>query len=133
MTDKNQVSVNTKNRVEMHPDGYIEIRVVGRQTPETVRAMAKQVTVLVEELRRQGKHVLILDNLMSMSMKQPRSVPKTVAAEAKRISFDKLAMLGSSNRLLRYGTNLMIKAMRMTEKIRYFGDRAEAEKWLRTS
>lgn len=119
-----------KNKVFMHPKGYIEVLTTGVQNPETVKSMGDQVADLAITLRTNHQPVLVLDNLTNMSLKQPGSVPKAVAAEARRLDFDKVAMLGGANRLLKYGTNFMIKAIGKGHTIRYFTNRAEAETWL---
>src|SRR5690242_21750893 len=93
-----------ENRVWLNDRGLIEIRVVGRQTAGTVRAMGDLVVDLAGQQRAKGQRVLIIDDLSAMGLKQPTAVPKEVAAQVRRIDFDRVAMVGSSNRLLKHGT-----------------------------
>ncbi len=118
------------NRVFLHPKGYIEIQTVGVQSPDSVKAMGDEVMILAKPMLAEGRVVLILDNLTDLSLKQPSSVPKAVAAEARRIPFTRAAMLGGPNRMLKYGSNFIIRATGKSDSLRYFTDRQTAEDWL---
>ena len=120
-----------KNKVWINQDGLIEVDVVGDQTPDTVRQMSDEVMILAGELRLQGKEVFVLDDISRMSLKQPPAVAREVGAQAKRIQFTRLALLGSGNALLRYGTNFIIRGLGMPKTMKYFTDRPTAERWLR--
>lgn len=119
-----------QNTVFIHPKGYIEVMTIGVQSPATVKAMGDEIVRLAQPLIANHQRVLILDNLTKMALHQPSAVSKAVAAEAKRLDFYKVAMLGGPNRLLKYGANFMIQAIGKGSKIRYFTDRNQAEAWL---
>lgn len=119
-----------QNRVFVHPEGYIEVETVGQQSVESVRAMGDEILALAKPLQASHQPVYILDNLTRIGLKQSMAVPKAVAAEARRIRFDRAAMVGPNNRLFRYGTNFLIQAIGKGDKIRYFIDRAKAVRWL---
>ena len=117
------------NHVFLHPNGYIEVQTIGIQSTDSVVAMGSQIAELAKKLRAEGKKVYVLDNLQQLALKQPGEVPKAVAAEANRLDFDKVAMLGTNNRMLKYGTNFILRAVGKMEKMKYFTDRVEAERW----
>ncbi len=119
------------NHVWLNDQGLIEVQVVGQQSADTVVAMGALIADLARQQRTNDQPVLVLDDLRRMALKQPTEVPKTVAAVARRIDFDKVAMLGSSSGLIKYSSNFIIQAIGKIETIKYFGDRAEAERWLK--
>lgn len=118
------------NNVFLNDQNMIEIRVRGPQTPESVMAMADKIREFIVTLRTEQRPVLILDDISEMSLKQPSSVPKTVAAQARSLDYDRIVMLGSGNRMLRYSTNFIIQALGQSQKIKYFSDREKAMAWL---
>jgi len=116
------------NKVYVDSDGLLQIWVVGDQTAETVREMGEKLTVYARQLRSEHKPVLVLDNLIKMgnTTSEARS---EVARIAKTLDFDRAVMVGSSSLLMRYGTNLMLKAIGRGNT-RYFSDLAAAKRWL---
>ena len=116
------------NQVYSNPQGIIEIEVVGDQTEITVREMGLQIKTLIAQTRHNSQPVLLLDNLKRMGNTTPEA-RREVARLAKSLDFDRTAMLGQNNIMMRYGTNLMLRAIGKPN-IRYFANRDAALLWL---
>ena len=117
-----------KNRVFIAKNGVIQIDVVGDQTPESVRAIGREVMALVTALRIQNRRVLILDNLKELG-KTDSATRHEVAVLANQLYYDRAVMVGDSNPVMRYGTNLMLKAIGRSN-LRYFASFDAAWLWL---
>ncbi len=117
-----------RNQVYQNRRGYIEINVIGNQTKESVRQMGEETSVLISTIRRQSRPVMILDNLKAMGETTPEA-RREVARLAKTLGFDRIAMLGDSSMMMRYGTNLMLRAIGQ-RNIRYFSSHDGALLWL---
>lgn len=113
-------------------DNLITVEVVGVQSQASVSKMGNQIQELARSFRGQRLPVLILDDLRAMAKKQPSEVGRTVAEVEKRLDYDKLAMLGDGNPMLRYGSNFIIRAIGKNHKLRYFDHRSAAVAWLRS-
>jgi hypothetical protein len=118
------------NKVFVNSEGFIEIWVVGDQTAADTREMGEKVTYYIEQLRTVGKPVLILDNLIKMG-RTDNDVRKEVGRFGKTLDFDRAAMVGDGSLFMRYGTNLMLRAVGRPNA-RYFGNLESARKWLLT-
>jgi hypothetical protein len=118
------------NKVYVNPDGLLEIWVIGDQTEETVREMGEKLVYFAEQLRSQGRPVLVLDNLIKMG-NTTSEARREVARIAKALDYDRAAMVGDGSVLMRYGTNLMLRAIGRSNA-RYFGNMETARKWLLT-
>lgn len=116
------------NKVYINRDGIIEIEVVGDQTVASVEDMGRQADMLLTAQRAAGKPCLILDNLLQIGAVGP-DARKLVVDLGKRMDYDKLAMLGKGG-LMRFGTNLMLRATGKSYKLKFFDDRHEATAWL---
>jgi hypothetical protein len=71
-----------------------------------------------------------LDDLRRMG-RTDSSVRAEVARLTKQLRYDRAAMVGDGSLFMRYGTNLMLKAIGRSNA-RYFGHQETALKWLRT-
>jgi hypothetical protein len=118
------------NKVYVDTEGLLEIWVIGDQTPETVREMGEKLVYFCEQLRSQGRPVLVLDNLIKMG-NTTSEVRREVARIAKTLDYDRAAMVGDGSVFMRYGTNLMLRAIGRPNA-RYFGNMETARKWLLT-
>jgi UDP-N-acetylmuramyl pentapeptide synthase len=116
------------NKVQLNPDGVIEIWVVGDQTAASVREMGEKVAFYITELRAAGRPVLVLDNLLRLGHTSS-DARREVARLARALAFDRLAMAGGASPAMRYGTNLMLRAIGRTS-IRYFASPDSAREWL---
>ncbi|HSX15296.1 MAG TPA: hypothetical protein VLF40_00745 [Candidatus Saccharimonadales bacterium] len=119
----------TANRVFVNDDGIIEIQVRGNQTVASVQAMGDKTVKLAEELRAEGKRVMVLDNLLEMGI-VPADARGRVVELVRSNEYDKLAMLGSDT-LLRFGANLILQATGKGSRVKYFEDRERCITWLK--
>lgn len=118
------------NKVQLNTDGLIEIWVIGDQTAESVREMGEKVEFFVRDLQRSGRPVLILDNLLKLGATTSQARAE-VARLAKTLAFERAAMVGGGSLMMRYGTNLMLRAIGRSN-VRYFSHLESARKWLLT-
>jgi hypothetical protein len=116
------------NQVFINDQGIIEIHVVGDQTVDSVRTAGERARDLATERLQAGKRAMILDNLLLMG---------TVPVEGRRLAvnliqatdYDKFAMLGS-DRVVRFGANLMLQATGKGSRVKYFEDHETCVAWL---
>ena len=118
----------SQNKVFLNDKGIIEIIVHGDQTVSSVQAMGDEARRLGARQRLAGKPALVLDNLLHMG-NVPVAARKRVVELVRSSDYDRLAMLGS-DMLLKIGANLMLQATGRGKYVRYFEDRAAAERWL---
>jgi len=116
------------NRVFFREQDIIEIQVVGDQNAASVELMGRETSVLLTQLRARGKPCLVLDDLQHMGEVNAEG-RKLVVELAKRLDFDRLAMVGKGG-LLRIGTNLMLRATGRASKMHFFDNRDAAINWL---
>lgn len=117
-----------KNRVRINNDSYIVVSVVGDQTVASVEAMAEAILQCAKKLQKDGKRILVFDDLMQIGDVPPEA-RKRVVELGKSLRYDKLAMVGKGT-ALRLGANLMLTAMGKADKLKYFEDAAKATAWL---
>ena len=118
------------NKVFLNSDDIIEIHVVGAQTQVSVQAMGVELQALLDKLRAQNKPLLVLDNLMEMGHTDTPA-RQTVSELARNLQYDKVAMLGPNKPLMVHGTQLLLQAIGMGRKIKYFVDLDAANAWLK--
>ncbi|MDB5179329.1 MAG: hypothetical protein JWN01_1272 [Patescibacteria group bacterium] len=116
------------NKVYLDNDGLLQIWVIGDQTAESVREMGEKASIYSAQLRSQGRPVLVLDNLIKMGG-TTSGARKEVARIARTLDFDRAVMVGDSSALMRYGTNLMLRAIGRGNT-RYMSNLAVARHWL---
>lgn len=116
------------NRVYLNKDDIIEIEVIGDQTVSSVELMGRQIDALITQMKAIGKPCLLLDNLLQIGRADPE-VRRVVVELAKNLDYDRAAMVGQGG-LMRFGTNLMLRATGKAYKLRYFDNREEAVLWL---
>jgi hypothetical protein len=116
------------NKVYVDDDGLLQIWVVGDQTAASVREMGGKLEFYTATLRSQGRPVLVLDNLIRMGS-TTSDARREVARIAKALDMDRGAMVGGGSRAMRYGTNLMLRAIGRGN-LRYFANMESARKWL---
>jgi hypothetical protein len=118
-----------KNSVTLNKDGIIEIFVIGDQTVETVTKMGAETKRLLEDLGKQGRPQLILDDITKLGLTNI-AARKAVSELAHSLPYKKVAMLGDGSVLMRIGTTLLLHGVGMGGKVHYFEDRDKAVKWL---
>jgi acylphosphatase len=119
------------NKVFIDPEGVLTILVIGDQTAESIREMGEKLDFYTKELRGQGRRVLVLDNLLKMG-RTTSDARREVARVAKALDADRAVMVGGGSRIMRYGTNLMLKAIGRSN-LRYFSRVEPARAWLLAS
>lgn len=117
-----------QNKVYVDSDNIITIEVVGDQTTESVTQMGRHVEGLITEQRKLGKPSLILDNLLGAGTVGAEARQQVVDL-AKRLDYDRAAMVGKGG-IMKFGTNLMLRATGRSYRAKYFENEAEARRWL---
>lgn len=117
------------NKVFVDQDELLQILVVGPQTRESVREMGEKLGFYSQQFRAEGRPVLILDDLRKMG-RTTSEARAEVARLARALDFDRCAMLGDGSWPMRYGTNLMLRAIGR-HNVRYFSNLESAHKWLK--
>ncbi|HEX7963283.1 MAG TPA: hypothetical protein VF466_01695 [Candidatus Saccharimonadales bacterium] len=117
-----------QNKVYLDQDGIIVIDTHGDQDEESVEQMGHDVENLITEQRKLGRPALIIDNLMDLGNVGP-DARKLVVQLAGRLDYDRAVMIGKGG-LMRFGTNLMLRATGKSYKIRFMENETEARKWL---
>jgi hypothetical protein len=117
-----------ENKVFINALGLLEINVRGDQTRESVQAMGQSIQELINQLQATNRPVLLLDDLKKMG-ETDSAARSEVARLAKTLDFDRCAMLGDSNPMTRYGTNLMLRAIGKSN-VKFFASRDAALMWL---
>jgi UDP-N-acetylmuramyl pentapeptide synthase len=118
------------NKVFLDKQGVIRIIVAGDQTAGTVKEMGEKIAFYIGQLRSEHRPVLVLDDLRHLG-KTTSEARREVGRLAKQLPYDRAAMVGDGSTLMRYGTNLMLRAVGRGNA-RYFGHEETALKWLRT-
>jgi hypothetical protein len=116
------------NKVYINSEGLLTIWVIGDQTRESVREMGEKLEFYVGKLQQEGKPILVLDNLLEMGHTTSEARAE-VARIARRLPFERAAMVGGSGPAMRFGTNLMLKAIGK-RNLRFFASIDAGELWL---
>jgi glutaredoxin len=121
-----------KNSVTLNKDGIVEIMTHGPQTADSVNEMGSKARYLLEELGKQGKPQLILDDITHLGV---TDIParKAVANLAHTLPFQRVAMLGDGSVFMRISTNLLLHGIGKGNLIHYFENRDKAIAWLRSA
>lgn len=118
-----------KNSVILNKEGIVEITVVGDQTFSSVSAMAGEARKLLNNLGKQDKRQLLLDDITKLG-KTDIEARQAVAKAAHNLPFQRCVLLGDGSTLMRVATNLLLHGIGKGGKIRYFEDREKAIAWL---
>jgi hypothetical protein len=121
--------MNAKNQVSISDD-IIEVQVVGDQTYDSVMAMGKEVQEALETMSTAGQPGLILDDLIQIGLTDTPA-RQAVSQLARSLKYKKIAMVAQPSILMRYGTKLLLQAIGMGRKIKYFESREAALRWLK--
>lgn len=121
------MSTPTTNAVYLQDD-FLWIGVVGDQTGETIRLMGDQIQALVEQLRAEGKPVLIMDDLRRIGSANAEAL-RGVAILSRVLDYDRAVMLDNHSALMRAGTNMLLRSIGRANA-RYFSDLDKAQAWL---
>ena len=92
--------------------------------------MGEAIREQLYKLDEQRLPALILDDLTRMG-KTDTAARQTVSQLARSLPYQKAAMVGAGGPLMKYGTALLLQAIGMGRKIKYFEDRGQAIAWLK--
>src|SRR5260221_1662570 len=120
----------TKNKIFLNADNIVEIHVIGNQTHDSVMAMGKESEVLLQELASKNLPGLVLDNITEMG-ETDTAARQAVSKLARTLPYKKVAMYGSNAVAIRVGSSLLLQAIGMGSKIKYFGVKSKAVDWLK--
>ena len=119
------------NSVAMNENGVIVLTMMGRQTPERIKALNKEFTAHATALREQNKKVLALVDIQSQKLTDSSS---EVRLEGKHmlsdLSVDACAILGKS--VVASMALYALRAAGVGKNIRFFTSKRKAHKWLET-
>lgn len=117
------------NKVFINKSDIVECQVIGNQTVQSVEKMGQEIKSSLLELKTLHKPLLLLDDIRRMG-EVPPGARNVVISLGKTLTYDRLAMVGNGG-LLRFGANLLLRAMGRSRKVRYFTDYDVAVSWLK--
>lgn len=118
----------TKNSVQLHSDGYVEVILVGDQNFQTIEESGLQCKELIGRLDYEHKPLLGLIDL-SREKNFSTGANKATMQVMSDINYDRIAMFGG-NKLLNEVAELITKALGKDDHTRIFETREEAVAWL---
>ncbi|HSW98662.1 MAG TPA: STAS/SEC14 domain-containing protein [Candidatus Saccharimonadales bacterium] len=118
-----------QNHVYLDDGGIIVIDTHGPQDEASIESMGHEIEALITEQRKLGKPALILDSLLDLGPVGPDG-RKLVVQLAKTLDYDRAVMVGKGG-LMRFGTNLMLRATGRSHNVRYYDNEQEARSWLK--
>lgn len=116
------------NNVYLDTHQLLHITVAGDQTEASVQEMGEKVGHYIRQLRANDQPVLVLDNLKHLG-RTTSEARREVARLARTLDFDRAAMVGDGTLVMRYGTNLMLRAIGRSN-VKYFSSLDAAQTWL---
>jgi len=127
------MKANDKFDTSFNPAGFIEQIYKGNQTPESVIAAVNELIKRAKALKAQGEKALILVDVsavpkIDISGKMARARQEAVKAMSTA-EYDKIAVYGNVAVQILVNTLVLIAGKR--DKIRVFGDRVEALRWIK--
>ena len=117
------------NKVFIDKDDVVVCQVVGSQTNQSVEKKGGEIDASLAQLKGQHMPLLLLDDIRQMG-DVPPGARTIVITLGKTLPYDRLAMLGRGG-VLRFGANLLLRAMGRSRKVRYFTDYNIALEWLK--
>lgn len=115
-----------QDKIFLNPEGYIEIKLVGDQTPEMFTNIYADYLNIEEELRSQGKPILALFDV-SQETGFSLSSNKAALELLEKANYDKIAMYQVPHYKVTEG---IIAATGKSENTKLFPDRGSALTWL---
>ena len=117
-----------QNKVERLENDIIFVKKIGDQTAKSMIDLYVMIADISEQLRKEGKPVLILSDASDEGESDLKS-REAAAKIGKSLDFDRSATFGA-HLVLETTRDLMIQATQLNLKVRNFKTRDEAEKWL---
>lgn len=121
---------DSANSVSLQPEGYILVKLVGKQDFMTMDKVAKQCKSMADQLKLQNKPLIGLVDF-SQDMGFNTGTNKAVMKALEEIPYDRIAMFGT-NAVLSEVTKAVIAALGKADRTKVFGTRQEALAWLLT-
>lgn len=116
------------NIVELTPEGYLDVRLIGDQTYRSIDATGKQCERIIEKLRFEHKPVLgIIDFTQEKGFNTGSN--KAAMQVLDRVAYDKAALVGDNKVLVEVG-DLIVKALGKNDSTKIFDAREAAVAWL---
>lgn len=119
---------DSANSVSLQPEGYVLVKLVGKQDFMSMDQVAKQCRELADQLQLQDKPLIGLVDF-SQDMGFNTGTNKAVMKALEEIPYDRIAMFGT-NAVLSEVTKAVIAALGKTDRTKVFGTRQEALAWL---
>jgi UDP-N-acetylmuramyl pentapeptide synthase len=117
-----------QNNFFMNDTGIIEIITTGDRTASLIQSSARKIFKFTAELRKEGKPVLILNDISQMG-ELPPEAHKIFADITRAADYDRFALVGNDN-IMRLGANLIAQAIGKSDKLKYFDSHDQATAWL---
>lgn len=122
-----QDQVPANNTLQILPNGIIEIKQTGFQTADSIAMYQGKVDDMTAEMHKEGKKVLILVDVSEVTGQEPEVLK--LAQERMKGDYDALAVFGTSAPV-KMIVNWLLHATGSDERVKSFGNRDEAVKWL---
>ncbi len=121
-------SANAKNQVWLAPEGYVEVKLAGEQSFQTIEEVGKRCRPFVDKLNYEHRPILGLVDLT-----EHRSINagtnKAALGLLEAIPYKRAAMFGSGV-IVTEITRGLIAALGKGDRTKAFGSREEAVAWL---
>lgn len=117
-----------QDKIFLNPDGYIEVQLIGDQTPEFFQNIYADYLSLEEQLRSEGKPVLALFDV-SRETGFSLSSNKAALEILEKANYDRVAMYQVPHYKVTEG---IIAATGKSDNTRLFANREEALAWLKS-
>lgn len=110
------------------PDYILNSVYHGEQTDSSINEIAAAATTLIQQMRGEGKKVLLLVNLMDVGG-QTAPARRAALNQINFLDYDKLAIFGGGV-FLKQVVQFLITVSNRGAKVRYFDTEQEARAWL---
>jgi len=127
--NKKPVTHTSSNEVTIDDKGVIVCVLRGKQTGATVRDLSAQLTKCIQELRAQGKKVLVLSDVRALKVSDSSSEARLASKKMLSMHSDASAVVGSRGII-----GIAMYLVRLTKAgstIRFFTSERKARVWLK--
>lgn len=124
----NDEQKQAKNKMQVLPDGVIELVQTGYQTAKSAMEFTAQIDELVRERRAAKESALILADISGITGHDAKV--RDMAHDMLKSDFDKMALVTAANLTARLIGNWLVKIVGVGERVQFFEDREQALAWL---
>jgi hypothetical protein len=117
------------NIVEVRQDNIISVVYHGDQTLQTIDELLGRIVVCASELRKKSIPIRLLCDNTDMGKRPPHTAWQKAISILHTQPFEKVAVFGADNVLESLGA-MLLPALGLSNKFRYFKTEQEAENWL---